>query len=334
MPPAFLFLLLPPRGGGETFPVGSNVNIEWSSVGEISMIDIDFSMDGGATWTSIVSGTENDGLYAWSPPAVASNTMRVRIRDSSRADVFAESDNFSFSSSTEVTLVDFGAIWEYHDSAEAPDSDWNTTVTGWSQGPAELGYGDGDEATELLDTDPNVPTVYFRRNIELEGTLTDATLEVLFDDAIAVFINGTQVYGINVDNGLDHDVFASMGSSDNQREMTNINVDAFRMGSNVVSAIVKQASAGSSDLSFDLRLVGTVEAPIEPGPDGGVGTDGGSSTGDSGTSSGRDGSSNPDAGGDDSGSGCGCRSVGLSNAAGIFPLLCVLLFYRKRWNRM
>ena len=53
-----------------------------------------------------------------------------------------------------VTLVSTGAVWKYLDTGSAPAEFWNdiSLFTGfndstWLSGPAQLGYGDGDEAT-------------------------------------------------------------------------------------------------------------------------------------------------------------------------------------------
>ena len=43
---------------------------------------------------------------------------------------------------------------------------------------------------------------------------TSAQLRVLFDDGIAVWVNGTQVFGKNVDKGVFHEKYASAGRCD------------------------------------------------------------------------------------------------------------------------
>lgn len=67
--------------GGETWLVGSVKEIRWSSRGDIDEVSIDYSTDGGATWTSIVEGTENDGIFAWTVPDTPTSQARVRISD-------------------------------------------------------------------------------------------------------------------------------------------------------------------------------------------------------------------------------------------------------------
>jgi hypothetical protein len=51
---------------------------------------------------------------------------------------------------TDTVLVSKGATWKYFDKGSLPAANWNTAAfadTAWASGPAQLGYGDGDEAT-------------------------------------------------------------------------------------------------------------------------------------------------------------------------------------------
>ena len=64
---------------------------------------------------------------------------------------------------TAITPIPFGAVWRYLDTGVAPDPDWRSIAFDdgtWPSGPAELGSGDGDEATVLT----NRPVVYLRRS--------------------------------------------------------------------------------------------------------------------------------------------------------------------------
>lgn len=194
----------------------------------------------------------------------------------------------------------------------------------------------------LRDEDPNVPTVYFRRGVELPGEVVSAQLDVLYDDGIAVFVGGEQVFGVNVDDGLAHEVFASDASGDDERASATIDGAAFAVGENVIAALVKQRSGGSSDVSFDLRLRVTVRVDIpDPPPDAGapdgdagaVDADGGAAPEDAGAEAEDAGA---DAGAEDEGAegegegGCGCRTARRSDAGGLLALALVLWATRRR----
>ena len=68
--------------GGETLEPGEQVAINWSSDDDefVSSVDIDLSLDGGATWAvSIASGIADSGGFLWTVPDQPTNTGRVRV---------------------------------------------------------------------------------------------------------------------------------------------------------------------------------------------------------------------------------------------------------------
>lgn len=67
--------------GGETWHVGSQESIEWdTTIGEapIDHIDLEFSTDGGTTWTPIESGLDDTGSYMWT--VIGESTHQAMIR--------------------------------------------------------------------------------------------------------------------------------------------------------------------------------------------------------------------------------------------------------------
>ncbi len=152
--------------------------------------------------------------------------------------------------------IGFGSTWKYDDQNVDPGTAWTSPVfddSGWPSGAAQLGYGDQDEQTVLRKTTPVQPSVYFRKKIRVDGTVEAASLKVLFDDGIAVWVNGTLVFSRNITN-TEHAAFATGGSGDNGRAEASIPPTAFVHGDNTIAVMVKQNSPTSSDLSFDLEL--------------------------------------------------------------------------------
>ncbi len=324
-------LLLVSPLGGETLAAGAPLPIRWLAPDSTSAVRVELSLDGGTNWGELEASTPNDGELVVTAPEVRTDQARVRVTDVDDAALTDESGDFALIGTRTFEPIGFGGTWEYHDQPEAPAADWSTTTGGWPEGQAQLGYGDGDEITELLDADPNVPTVYFRQSITLDGAVTRAELDVLYDDAIAVFVNGTQVLGIHVDDGLAHDTFASGSDGDDARASRTIDGSVFTTGDNVIAALVKQVSGTSSDVSFDLQLALVVERDL-PGPDAGAGGGDGGTTLPDGAAPDRDGGSGTDDGGDGSGGdGCGCRIVGTRDVPGGLLLgALVLLALRRR----
>jgi len=65
--------------GGESWEVGSTHAVTWTGSGGISDVAIDYSMDNGNTWTTIISSAGNDGSYDWTLPVKVSDRCLVRV---------------------------------------------------------------------------------------------------------------------------------------------------------------------------------------------------------------------------------------------------------------
>ena len=69
--------------GGEVWEEGTSHDITWTASDDdlvYASIAIDYSTDGGATWTRVASTEDNDGTYTWSTlPAVYSTQSLVKV---------------------------------------------------------------------------------------------------------------------------------------------------------------------------------------------------------------------------------------------------------------
>ncbi|MCA9622428.1 MAG: metallophosphoesterase, partial [Myxococcales bacterium] len=324
--------------GGETFGAGQVVDVAWATVGNVAEVDIALSADDGASWSTVASAVPNTGSFSWTVPAVATDAGLLRVASTQNAAVQDESNaSFAISATVVETSVPFGASWRYDDSGTDHGTafrDASFDDSGWAEGPAELGYGDGDEATTLT-ADPVQPTYYFRHRFSIdEGTPVDGALRLIHDDGVVVWINGTEVARRYVDDD-SFAAFASSQSQDNEAYETAVAAGVIQAGENVVTAIVKQASAGSSDVSFALELKTTVMLPPPPpGTGGGSGVGGrdaggGNPTGGQGAAGGA--SINPE----NEDGGCGCTTPGEKAPSGgpALLLLAVVAGLRRRRRR-
>jgi len=73
--------------GGETLTGGGSANVTWTYTGTFTTVDIDYSDNGGSSWSTVVSGTANDGSYTWSVPAAATTQGRIRISGGAATDL-------------------------------------------------------------------------------------------------------------------------------------------------------------------------------------------------------------------------------------------------------
>jgi hypothetical protein len=68
--------------GGESWEAGSLQQVTWSSEGPVGEVRLEYSLDGGLTWSVITPSTDNDGSYDWTVPDNPSDTCLVRIGSS------------------------------------------------------------------------------------------------------------------------------------------------------------------------------------------------------------------------------------------------------------
>ena len=163
-----------------------------------------------------------------------------------------------------VSLISTGAVWKYLDNGTDQGTAWQApgfNDSTWASGPAQLGYGDGDEATILnFGPDPNnkYVTSYFRRsfNVADPTVYQDLIINLLRDDGAIVYINGTEVWRISMPTGpITYLAFATTAAEYNF-ETNVVSAAALVAGVNVIAVEVHQGTANSSDVSFDLGLVG------------------------------------------------------------------------------
>jgi len=67
--------------GGECLKAGQEFEIKWKASSCLDSLKIQYSIDGGKDWTTIVYGTENDGYYTWTVPGVHSNYCLIKVAD-------------------------------------------------------------------------------------------------------------------------------------------------------------------------------------------------------------------------------------------------------------
>ncbi len=176
-----------------------------------------------------------------------------------------------------ASLVPFGATWKYLDTGADPGIDWTQPFfddSAWLSGPAELGYGDGDEATvvEGGPVDNRHITTYFRHHFSVPnaGSISSLALKVRRDDGVIVYLNGFPIFSDNITNELfevNAQTLAFAGLEDNDIVATNLDLSTLPgvlAADNVLAVEIHQASITSSDISFDLQLIANpgVHAPV------------------------------------------------------------------------
>ncbi|MEO8067171.1 MAG: metallophosphoesterase family protein [Flavobacteriales bacterium] len=173
----------------------------------------------------------------------------------------------------DVVLVPLGATWKYLDNGSNQGSAWRASAFNdgtWASGPAQLGYGDGDEAT-VVSYGPNAAskyiTTYFRKTFTIANVSAYPAflLELLRDDGVIVWVNGVEAMRNNVAEGTigyTAGTYASVSGLDEVRRYEQLLPAAlFVNGNNTIAVEMHQYNGSSSDLSFDLRLTGLDNVP-------------------------------------------------------------------------
>jgi acid phosphatase type 7 len=195
----------------------------------------------------------------------------------------------ALSALAQTPLLTTGAVWRYADKGSVPTSQ---TVAGqvrtwthpayddsspalWSAGLSELGYGDGDEATRVgygPDANNKYITTYFRKTFTLGSVGAGGyQVRVRRDDGLVLYLNGTELWRDNMPAGpVTNATLAVTGIGGTDESVWSawvpISASLVQVGSNVLAAEVHQATANSTDLSFDLELREAAGASLTRGP--------------------------------------------------------------------
>jgi len=178
----------------------------------------------------------------------------------------------------EDTLIDaLATSWKYLDNGSNQGTAWreeNFNDSGWSSGLAQLGYGDGDEATVVNSGPANnyYITTYFRHTFSVidPAAYWILHMDLLRDDGVVVYLNGVEVLRNNMPAGnITYNTLASSGISgggENNPVSSNIPVSSIHAGNNTIAVEIHQSSASSADITFALQLFGyPVPIPVDRG---------------------------------------------------------------------
>jgi hypothetical protein len=177
-----------------------------------------------------------------------------------------------------LVLLPAGATWRYLDNGTDAGTAWRQPGfddSTWKVGAAQLGYGDGDEVTRVgfgPDSNNKFITTYFRTTFVVGDTSSIPVLVVklLRDDGGVVYINGQEAFRSNMPVGPI--VYTTLASSTlgNPEEATFVRAVVSPRylvnGTNLVAVEMHQSSTNSSDLSFDLELLGSDFPAVVRGP--------------------------------------------------------------------
>jgi hypothetical protein len=234
-------------------------------------VSVDYLLETG-------SGPATGGTLVFAPgevrkfiqtPNGLNGAVRVSLSNPQNADLTGASQAYFqfFTPVAGTTLVRLGSTWKYLDDGSDQGTAWRAFAfndTGWSNGVAELGFGDNpaDEATLLRRTNnitgrTNI-TFYFRHAFTVDNPASFGSLMMRLkrDDAGVVYFNGVEKFrspNLPQAGAITYSTFAT-STGENTIDTANLSTTGLQSGANVVAVEIHQADLGSSDISFDFEL--------------------------------------------------------------------------------
>ena len=240
------------------------------------------NMPAGRNHSTLASGAASDD--GGTPQTVTlstaffvngSNTIAVELHQNSVTSTDLTLDIELIANSVPVGFISFGDSWKYLANNTRP-ANWQNVGfndTGWPSGNSELGYGDGGEGTCVPSGGTGTActpggskwmTTYFRKTFNIT-TLTDYnnfTMSVVRDDGFIVYINGIEVVRNNMPGGTPAHSTAASAAISGADESTPVSFSLSTCnlveGTNTIAVEMHQNDPTSTDLSFNLQLVGNV----------------------------------------------------------------------------
>lgn len=206
------------------------------------------------------------------------NTIAVEMHQSA-----INSSDLSFDLSlsgndgTLANLIELGSRWKYLDNGTNQSTSWRALSFAddtWLENTAEFGYGDGDESTTVsygANASAKYITTYFRKKINITNAADFNGYEIrtFRDDGVVIYVNGAEVWRNNMPySTISYTTLALAAATDDGEVLQKVILPAsvFSSGENCIAVEVHQNAASSSDLSFDLQLLGNTQPDIIRGP--------------------------------------------------------------------
>jgi hypothetical protein len=262
----------------------SNINstaatLSWNTVQGAASYNIQYRVSGSTSWILLTAGSNSINLSSLNPATVYE--FNVRSDCGSAQSAYTSTQTFTTSPSAipiTDTLIQANGSWKYFDSGTLPSGAWTTlsyTETGWKTGNAELGYGDGDEATVVSfgpSSTTKFITTYFRKTFTTNNAAayTTVNFKAVRDDGIVIYLNGSEVYRNNMPSGtITNATLASVAIAGTDESAWNsfiLPASAVINGTNIIAVEIHQNAASSSDISFNALLTGFTGASVTRGP--------------------------------------------------------------------
>ncbi len=155
--------------------------------------------------------------------------------------------------------IDHLSQWSYIlPNAAIPN--WNTTAfdaSGWSQGKTSIGYGDGDDSTDIIGP---ATTIYARINVNITNVndIVKTIFDIDYDDGFVAYLNGVEIAREGLagnppsfdELAANHEAQLYQGGNLSSYDLDmSIISNLLQNGTNVLAVEIHNASPNSSDLT-------------------------------------------------------------------------------------
>jgi hypothetical protein len=163
------------------------------------------------------------------------------------------------------TIVYANESWKYFPGSTDPGNDWKNSGyndSGWASGIGGIGYGDGDDGTQIGST----ISVFLRKKFTITNVDNIETLQlhIDYDDGFVAYLNGTEIARSNMGTGtvvynqpssaLHEAMLYQGGVPEAYTFQKNQFSGILLQGENTLAIQVHNENAGSSDLSSSVFL--------------------------------------------------------------------------------
>lgn len=240
-----------PESGGRVAPGGQVVLKAEARARTAVVTKVEFLIDGVKAGEDLTAPYE----LTWSNPTAGAHVLRVVATFSVGSPLTSGAVAVTVGAEPAV-LIGAGSVWKWRASAAAAPVGWEQPGfddAGWSSGAAQLGYGDGDEATNISPGGTRYVRAQFRRTFAVADARAVSGLRcrLVRDDAALVYVNGVLAFRHNF---RGDGTAQPAGSEENAWVEAMLDAGLLRTGWNTVAVELVQESATSSDASFDMEL--------------------------------------------------------------------------------
>lgn len=259
------WLAAPTNGSTIALPGSVTLAAEVVAGGFLGVTNVEFYSDG------IKVG--EDGVppfsFTWNTPPGGAHSLTAIAYDSDGDSITSAPVNVTVSSPPNGdALISFGDVWKYEDNGLNLGTAWSASAyndNAWMMGPARLGYGgDGEITTVSYGTNANSKyiTTYFRKKffVANPAAFSGLLLRLIRDDGPVVYLNGVEIYRTNLLAGtVSYNSLAltAIGGADETTPLdVTLTTAGLIPGTNTLAVEMHQDSVTSSDIGFDLALIG------------------------------------------------------------------------------